>query len=202
MYPLRFQAKILQAAATGEWGCDVRIDPTVADTAVLVTKMKGLDVPPLPPNVGVVEKYGSLSSTPGRGPGGDSKGGSEWRPRADSMIASSSFTNGHSGPVSRLAVAPDEKYFVSASYDGTLRVWEARQVQDSDGVLVSSATYSGHLDGYEQGHPRINDVASLENSESIVSAASDGSLHIWRVDMVSKSLGSAKASLNVPQEKR
>jgi len=188
---------MLHGASVGEWGSDVRVDPTVADTAVLVTKMKALGVPPLPPNVGVVHKHATFASLSERGPGGDSKAVTEWRPRTDSLIASSTFTNGHSGPVSRLAVAPDERYFVSASYDGSLRVWETRQAEDSDGILVSSATYSGHLDGGEQGYPRINDVATLENTESVVSGASDGSLHVWRVDMVSKTSGTLSASQNV-----
>ena len=191
---------MLRAANAGEWGSDVRVDPTIADAALLVTKMKGLEVPPLPPNLGVVDKHDNLTSTPRRESGGDSKPAVEWRPRADALIASSSSTNGHTGPVSRLAVAPDERYFVSSSYDGTLRVWETRQAADSDGVLLSSATYSGHLDDCDHGHPRINDVASLENSESLVSGASDGSLHVWRVDMVSKTSAALNASQNVSRD--
>ena len=195
---------MLQGASAGEWGSDVRVDPTIADTAVLVTKMHGLEVPPLPPNVGVVQKQEMSSALRERRPAGDAKphqSSGDWRPRADALIASSSFVNGHTGPVSRLAVAPDQRYFVSASYDGTLRVWETRQAKESDGVLMSSATYTGHLDGPEQGHARINDVASLENSHSVISGASDGSLHVWRVDLVSKSLSTPAGSHNMTSER-
>lgn len=176
---------MIRGANAGEWGSDVRVDPTITDTAVLVTKMKALDVPPLTPNVGVVHARENVVASPTRGATRDAKAATEWRPRTDTLVGSSSYTSGHTGPVSRLAVAPDERYFVSASYDGTLRVWETRQAEDSDGVLVSAATYSGHLDGCEQGHPRINDVATLQDSESVVSGASDGTLHVWKVDMVS-----------------
>jgi phosphoinositide-3-kinase regulatory subunit 4 len=151
-----------------------------------VTKLNALKVPPLPPNLGVVNDIDHLTCTHGRDAGSDS-GAHEWRPRTDTLIASSSFTNGHIGPVSRLAVAPDDRYFVSGSYDGTVRVWESRQANDSDGILVSSVTYSGHSDGCEQRRPRINDVATLENTNSVASGASDGSLHVWRVDMVNTS---------------
>lgn len=181
------QAKTLQGANAGEWGSETLVDATIADTALLVSTLNGLKVPPLPPNLGVVNDSDRLTTAYGREAGSDSIVTNEWRPRADTLIATSSFTNGHNGPVSRLAVAPDEQYFVSGSYDGTVRVWESGQARDSDGILVSSATYSGHSDGCEQRRPRINDVTALENTNSVASGASDGSLHVWRVDLISTS---------------
>ena len=195
------QAKLRQGAAAGEWGSDVRVDASIADTAVLVTKLNGLKVPPLPPNLELMYGRNDLATASGGEATSDSGVAVEWRPKVDTLIASSSFLGGHTGPVSRLSVAPDERYFVSSSYDGTVRVWESRQIEDSDGVLTSSASYAGHSEGCEQRHPRINDVATLANTHSVVSGASDGSVHVWRVDMTSSHTALREFG-NRPSEKR
>jgi phosphoinositide-3-kinase, regulatory subunit 4 len=64
---------------------------------------------------------------------------------------------------------------------GSCRVWDIPQIEDSVGVLESTIKYSEHA---KQSPARINDVVMLEGSHSVASGASDGSVHVWRVDMV------------------
>ena len=85
----------------------------------------------------------------------------------------------------RLAVSPDDRFFVSGSFDSTCRIWELGKIDASDGLLESSTTYTGHAENSSSPAVRVNDVAIVENSHSVVSAASDGSVHVWRVDLVS-----------------
>lgn len=169
------EAQLVESATAGEWGPECRLDPARSDSSLLVGKLKGLGVPSLPPRLGVV--FGNQSA---RDPGVSM---SEWKPKIDSLILCSSPTSGHTAPVSRLAVAYDQRFFVSGSYDGTCRVWELGQMEKSSGLLESSATYD--LSGSKSNSARVNDVVILEQSHSIATAASDGNVHVWRVDLAS-----------------
>lgn len=196
------ESKIIEAASAGEWGAEARLDPSNVDTSLLTTKLNGLDVPPLSPNLGVLRERGSsqpissqrLTGAVSRDVTKERTVDVEWRPKSDALVASSSPTNGHSAPISRLAVSQDNCFFVSGSHDGTCKVWELRQTEDSVGILESSLTYSGHSKGAGHAYPRINDVAIVENSHSVVSGASDGTVHAWRVDVVSTRKQSADAA--------
>ena len=44
--------------------------------------------------------------------------------------------------------------------------------------------------------PRVNDLVMVEGSHSVASAGSDGSVHVWRVDLISSS------STNITDSKR
>jgi len=177
------KSKVLEASFTGQWGAEAIVDPDIVDTSLLVTKLKALDVPPLPPNFGDLEPLQTpLSSSMTRGTTKDSAPDSDWKPRFNAFVASSSVSsNGHTAPVARLAVSADNNFFVSGSHDGTCRVWEIPKVEESVGILESSLVYSGHSDSRAV---RVNDVAMVEGSHSVVSGASDGSVRIWRVDMI------------------
>jgi len=149
--------------------------------------MQSLGLPSLPPELGV------LRDTDGRafswhGPvstksetNAEAMLRSEWKPKVDSLVASSTENMEHTAAVSRLAVSQDQSFFVSASHDGTCRVWELRQMEDAVD-LQSSVAYSGHL---REPESRVNDVCIIENSRSVASASSSGSLHVWRVDISS-----------------
>jgi len=160
----------LEAAINGEWGSAAIIDQTIPENSFVHTKIQPLSVPPLTPRFGVASSYNP-----------DPNIRQHWSPKEDNMIGSTSSTE-HSGPVNRLAVSADHSFFASACFDGTSKVFELRQVQDSGGELQSCITYDGHK---KFGNVRINDLTILQNSHSVATAASDGSLHVWRVDMVS-----------------
>lgn len=72
---------------------------------------------------------------------------------------------GHTREVSDCAISPDTTFIVSASYDKTLKVWDAR----SGGL---SHTLSGHTG-------EVLGCAVSPDNSYIVSASWDGSLKIW-----------------------
>jgi phosphoinositide-3-kinase, regulatory subunit 4 len=121
----------------------------------------------------------------------------DWRPKIETLIASSSPCDGHAGPVSRLAVSQDQRFFVSGSFDSTCRVWELGKIASSSGIMESSCTYSGHSDT-DSGRPaRVNDLAILEGSHSVASASSNGQVHVWKVDLVTPSLSQPTATATI-----
>jgi phosphoinositide-3-kinase regulatory subunit 4 len=193
------ESKVIEAVCSGEWGSETHLDPVLLDTSLLITKLKALNVPPLPPRLGELNPPGAgmmqapQHHYPASARGGHSKdttsGSGEWRPKADTLLATSSPVTGHTAPVVRIAVSLDQSFFVSGSYDGSCRVWEMSQIESSSGVLDSSITYTGHSNSnaYGQTTARINDLAMVEGSHSVVSAASNGTVHVWRVDLVSQS---------------
>ena len=193
------ESKTIQAACTGEWGSETCLDPSLTDTSLLVGKLNALQVPPLPPRLSEEKPLGPRLVAQHRNLGRDVPGSSsaDWKPRIDTLVASSSTEQGlgHTAPVVRMAVSPDQRFFVSGSHDGTCRVWELEKAERCAGVLESSITYTGHFDnGTESGSSRINDLSMVEGSHSIVSGASDGSIHVWRVDMVSSSLKTSSST--------
>ena len=142
-------------------------------------------------------------------------GTTDWRPKVDAMTCSSPSYE-HTGHVTRLAVSQDQAFFVLASHDGTCKVWETRQIEDSVGDLQSCLCYGGHQQSLStvaaasddmsssssryamasssssnnsssggDSSVRINDISIIENSHSVASGGSDGSVHVWRVDTIS-----------------
>ena len=81
----------------------------------------------------------------------------------------------HSGAVSALAVSPDHQFFVTGSEDGTIKVWDTARLEKNV-TSRSRATYTAQKGG-------ITAMIALEQSHCIASAARDGSLHVWRVDV-------------------
>ncbi|KAL9181694.1 hypothetical protein ACHAXT_012037 [Thalassiosira profunda] len=169
----RPEVKVLESAGGGEWGSSSVSDQLVPESSAVHSKIGVLDVPPLSPSFGLARVVGDTASTARH----------HWSPKEDNLVGSTGASE-HMGPVNRLAVSEDESFFVSASYDGTSKVFELRQAHDSGGDIQSCLTYDGHKLENGLAPVRINDVAILEHSHSAATAASDGSLHVWRVDMV------------------
>ena len=191
------ESRVIRAACNGEWGSETCLDPTLTDTCLLVGKLNALRVPPLPPKLSDEKPLGQRLVAPQRSAGrdGPSSSSADWKPRIDTLVASSSTLPGlgHTAPIVRMAVSPDQRFFVSGSHDGTCRVWELEKADKCAGILESSITYSGHSEQAPgSGVSRINDLSMVEGSHSVVSGASDGSIHVWRVDMVSS--GSTKST--------
>jgi WD40 repeat protein len=192
------ESKIIMASCTGEWGSETCLDPSLSDTSLLVTKLNALQVPPLPPKLGE-EKINPIRapSNVRASPRDNSYSLGESKARIDTLVASSSTSSehGHTAPVIRLAVSHDQRFFISGSHDGTCRVWETEKAQNCNGLLESTITYSGHGDGRDT-KPRINDLVVVENGHSVCSGASDSSVHVWRVDIVTSIVKHPSAPAN------
>ena len=166
--------KIAESTCKGEWGSATFMDQLVPRISSIQSTLKALDVPPLPPSLGYSRRGSGVNNISAR---------QTWSPKENKLIGSTDATE-HSGPVNRLAVSDDQSYFVSACYDGTSKVFELRQAHETGGNIHSCLTYDGHKSGCEPASVRINDVAILEHTHSVATAASNGSLHVWRVDML------------------
>ena len=173
-----FEAENIEGVYRGEWGAESVQEPEITDTTLLVAKLKALDVPPLPLDLGNAILWPRVRGASVK----DINVSPDWKPRSRSLLATSSTLNGHTAPVSRLAMSMDQTFLASSSFDGTCRVWESQQMIECGGLLESSVLYKEHS---RNGAVRINDIAMVEGTHSIVSGASDGSVHVWRVDMVS-----------------
>mmetsp|Transcript_49388 Transcript_49388/g.55940 ORF Transcript_49388/g.55940 Transcript_49388/m.55940 type:complete len:1792 (+) Transcript_49388:143-5518(+) len=185
------KSKTIEATCRGEWGSETCLDPALTDTSLLLTKLNALEVPPLPPKfdseeISSIQRHHHPSRQYAREAGDPRDSSQVWKPKIDNLIATSRRAPevGHTAPVIRLAVSHDQRFFVSGSHDGTCRVWESEKAEKSNGVLESSLTYSTST-GFDR--KRVNDLVMIEGSHSVASANSDGSVHVWRVDLVSSS---------------
>lgn len=96
-----------------------------------------------------------------------------WRPRKNVLVAELAE---HTGAVNRIGAAQDFSFLASSSNDGTVKLWSIRSMQHSINQ-GSRCTYDG------QGGV-LTDMVVLENSHSVASASSNGSVHVFRVDKV------------------
>jgi WD40 repeat protein len=183
------ESRTIEAACNGEWGSETLLNPALTDTTLLLTKLGALQVPSLPPRLNEELKL-PRPNAPQRQNAretGDPRETKIFKPKIDTVLATSrrALDIGHSAPVVRLAVSHDQRFFVSGSHDGTCRVWEAEKAEKSNGVLESSLTYSIVSQKLDARPPRVNDLVMIEGSHSVASGSSDGSVHVWRVDLVS-----------------
>ncbi|HEY2292573.1 MAG TPA: WD40 repeat domain-containing protein [Thermoanaerobaculia bacterium] len=74
---------------------------------------------------------------------------------------------GHAGEVNALALTPDGKYAVSASDDGTLKVWDSNTGNET-------VTFSGHAS-------KVTAVAITPDGLQVVSGSADGILKLWDI---------------------
>ena len=125
------------------------------------------------------------------------KSGAPWNrtstlPRAPTSSASKRRPEGrliayfteHTAAITCLALSPDHAFFVSGSQDGTLKVWDTARLEKNV-TSKSRATYSAHKGA-------ITGVIAIEASHCVASTATDGSLHVWRVEMVESTLSVPK----------
>ncbi|GAX85401.1 hypothetical protein CEUSTIGMA_g12817.t1 [Chlamydomonas eustigma] len=104
---------------------------------------------------------------------------SPWRPRGVLLAHLAE----HRQPIHRLAVAQGGHFFVSASSDATVKVWDLHRLE-RDVSFQSRLTYAA-----QQG--QITAVAAVEDDTSVASASSAGSIHLWRVEYTAKASTSA-----------
>ena len=87
----------------------------------------------------------------------------------------------HRRSVNHLSVSPMGLFFVSSSNDETVKIWDCCRLQ-RDVSFRSRLTYAS------QGGKMLSS-SFCEAGESIASCSSAGSLHVWRVEYISRSQG-------------
>lgn len=102
---------------------------------------------------------------------------SGWRPRGV-LVA---HLQEHRSAVNHLAISTDNSFFVSASDDSTVKVWDSRKLE-KDISFRSRLTY--HLEG-----SRALCATMLQGSAQVVVGACDGMIHMFSVDYISRGLG-------------
>ncbi|XP_024979474.1 serine/threonine-protein kinase VPS15-like isoform X1 [Cynara cardunculus var. scolymus] len=102
---------------------------------------------------------------------------SGWRPRGV-LVA---HLQEHRSAVNDIAISTDQSFFVTASDDSTVKVWDSRKLE-KDITFRSRLTYS--LEG-----SRALCTTMLHGSAHVVAGASDGTIHTFSVDYVSRGLG-------------
>lgn len=94
-----------------------------------------------------------------------------WRPEG-SLVA---MLGEHTGPINRVVVAPDHAFFITASDDGTVKVWETGKLE-SNGLQRPR-----YIHRHDSG-TKVKSICFIENTYCFVSTATDGSVHIMKVE--------------------
>ena len=101
-----------------------------------------------------------------------SQSGDAWKPEG---VLLAHYVE-HRRCINQIAVSADgsNPFFVTASNDGTVKVWDLKQIDD-DLSFRSCATYAAQ-------RGEILSVSTCEDNHSIASASSHGSIHVWKVN--------------------
>ncbi|KAJ9358076.1 hypothetical protein DTO027B9_2646 [Paecilomyces variotii] len=94
-----------------------------------------------------------------------------WKPEGN-LVA---MFGEHAGPVNRIAVAPDHAFFVTASDDSTVKVWDTTRLEKN--LTPRSRQTHHHASG-----AKVKCVTFVENTYTFVSGATDGSIHAVKID--------------------
>ncbi|KAI3932096.1 hypothetical protein MKW92_032179 [Papaver armeniacum] len=100
-----------------------------------------------------------------------------WRPRGV-LVA---HLQEHRSAVNDIAISDDHCFFVTASDDSTVKVWDTRKLE-KDISFRSRLTYP------LQGSQALC-ATMLQGSSQVVVGASDGTIHMFSVDYISRGLG-------------
>ena len=82
----------------------------------------------------------------------------------------------HTAAINRVLAAPDHAFFVTASDDGTCKVWDTSRLEKN----VSARSRYTHRHAPET---KVKALCFIDDTHTFVSAATDGSIHAVRVDV-------------------
>jgi phosphoinositide-3-kinase regulatory subunit 4 len=100
----------------------------------------------------------------------------------------------HTDCITGLAVAPDHSFFVSASDDGSVKIWDTARLERS---VTSKPRHT-----YTQHHARVKSLCVIEGAYCFASAGEDGSVHVVRVHVNSSGSLPKYSKLSVVREHR
>ncbi|KAK0722074.1 hypothetical protein B0T26DRAFT_850423 [Lasiosphaeria miniovina] len=83
----------------------------------------------------------------------------------------------HVGPINRIVVSPDHQFFLTGGDDGSVRVWDTARLERN--ITHRSRLVHRHAPG-----AKVLALCFIENTHSFISCASDGSVHVIKVETV------------------
>ena len=110
-----------------------------------------------------------------------SAAGVPWRPEGQ-LVAS---FGEHTAAVTRILVSPDQGFFISASDDGCVKIWDTSRLERNISRR-SRQTYKLGVD------VKVTSLVFVEQTYSFVATGSDGSVHVVRVDYHQSQDGNTK----------
>ena len=94
-----------------------------------------------------------------------------WRPEGTHVATFGE----HAGPINRILPSPDHTFFITASDDGTVKVWDTQRLERNL-AHRSRQTYV-HAEG-----TKVKCICFVENTYTFVSGATDGTIKVVKVD--------------------
>ncbi|KAK2763317.1 Serine/threonine-protein kinase [Arachnomyces sp. PD_36] len=94
-----------------------------------------------------------------------------WRPSGE-LVA---MFGEHSAPINRVVVSPDHAFFITASDDSTVKVWDTTRLEKN--LTPRSRQTHRHVPG-----TKVKAITFVEHTHTFISAATDGSIHAVKID--------------------
>lgn len=94
-----------------------------------------------------------------------------WRPEGHLVALFSE----HSAAINRVCVAPDHAFFVTASDDSTVKIWDTFRLEKN--ITPRSRQTHKHPPG-----SKVKALCFIERTHTFVSGATDGSIHVVKID--------------------
>ncbi|KAK7749024.1 Serine/threonine-protein kinase [Cytospora paraplurivora] len=99
-----------------------------------------------------------------------------WKPTGKMMATFSE----HVGAVNRVVVSPDHVFFITGGDDGTVKVWDTTRLERN--IAHRSRQTHRHAP-----RAKVVSLCFIENTHCFISCASDGSVHVVKVETASAS---------------
>jgi phosphoinositide-3-kinase regulatory subunit 4 len=99
------------------------------------------------------------------------KADKHWRPEG-TLVAT---FGEHTGPINRVLPSPDHAFFITGSDDRTVKVWDTLRLERN--LVHRSRQTHSHAEG-----AKVKCLCFVENTHTFVSGATDGSIHVVKVD--------------------
>ncbi|KAL1587914.1 hypothetical protein WHR41_03179 [Cladosporium halotolerans] len=123
-----------------------------------------------------VAEFGPLIQLPKRGgpiPSSSSPASpTPWRPQGRLMA----MLNEHTDRVSRIVVSPDHNFFLTASDDGTVKVWDTER-------LERNVSHKSRNTYRLAANAKVTSICFIESTHAFICTGSDGSVHAVKVDI-------------------
>ncbi|KAF3767769.1 hypothetical protein M406DRAFT_61566 [Cryphonectria parasitica EP155] len=115
--------------------------------------------------------------------------GEGWKPTGK-LVATFSE---HIGAVRRIAVSPDHVFFVTGGDDGAVKVWDTTRLERN--IAHRSRQTHRHAPG-----GKVTALCFIENTHCFISCASDGSVHVVKVETATTSSQTRYGKLRLLRE--